>query len=150
MIILFKACDLVRKANLLLHTFSAADPLVKSCLFKFYCLSLYSCSLWNLLRCIWNLQHNCRTGILHVTALLPSIFNMVQSQSSTLLSCALSSPSYVVRQFFVTPVCWIILKLGLIPCLVNNLQSHIITNMASVLKLSVIFVFMETHQRSMT
>ena len=44
--ILFKACD--RKANLMLHTFSAADPLVKSCLFKLYCLSLYACSLWNL------------------------------------------------------------------------------------------------------
>ena len=43
--ILFKAHDLVRKANLMLHTFSAADPLVKSCLFKLYCLSLYGCSL---------------------------------------------------------------------------------------------------------
>ena len=32
----------------MLHTFSAADPLVKSCLFKLYCLSLYGCSLWNL------------------------------------------------------------------------------------------------------
>ena len=113
--ILFKARDLVRKANLMLHTFSAADPLVKSCLFKFYCLSLYGCSLWNLschslssievsfnniLRRIWNLPRNCHTGILHLTALLPSIFNVVQSRSSTLLSRALSSPSYVVKTIF--------------------------------------------------
>ena len=46
--------------------------------------------------------------------------------------------------------CWLLLKPGLMPCLVINFQSPIITNMASVLKLSVIFVFMETHQRSMT
>ena len=96
----------VRKANLMLHTFSSADPLVKSCLLKFYCLSLYGCSLWNLschslcsievsfnniLRRIWKLPRNCHTGILHLTALLPSIFNVVQSRSSTLLSRALSS-----------------------------------------------------------
>ena len=113
--ILFKARDLVRKANLMLHTFSAEDPLVKSCLFKFYCLSLYGCSLWNLschslcsievsfnniLRCIWNLPRNCHTGILHLTALLPSIFIVVQSRSSTLLSLALSSPSYAVKTIF--------------------------------------------------
>ena len=113
--ILFKARDLVRKANLMLHTFSSADPLVKSCLLKFYCLSLYGCSLWNLschslcsievsfnniLRRIWKLPRNCHTGILHLTALLPSIFNVVQSRSSTLLSRALSSPSYVVKTIF--------------------------------------------------
>ena len=46
--ILCKARDLVRKANLMMHTFSAADPPVKSCLLQFYCLSLYGCSLWNL------------------------------------------------------------------------------------------------------
>ena len=127
------------------------DPLVKSCLLKFYCLSLYGCSLWNLschslcsievsfnniLRCIWKLPRNCHTGILHLTALLPSIFNVVQSQSSTLLSRALSSPSYV----FKTLVCWLLLKLGLMPCLVINLESSIITNMAYVLKLYGIFV----------
>ena len=33
-------------------------------------------------------------------ALLPSIFNVVQSRSSTLLSRALSSPSYVVKTIF--------------------------------------------------
>ena len=54
------------------------------------------------------------------------------------------------RPFFVTPACWLLLILGLMPCLVISLQSPIITNMASVLKLSVTFVFTETHQRSMT
>ena len=41
--ILCKTRDLVRKANLMLHTFSAADPSVKSSLLKLYCLSLYDC-----------------------------------------------------------------------------------------------------------
>ena len=113
--ILCKARDLVRKANLMLHTFSAADPSVKSCLLKFYCLSLYGCSLWNLschslcsievsfnniLWHIWRLPRNCHTGILHLTAFLPSVFNFILSRSSTLLSCALSSPSCVIRTVF--------------------------------------------------
>ena len=38
----------MRKANLILYTFSAADPLVKSRLLQCYCLSLYGCSLWNI------------------------------------------------------------------------------------------------------
>ena len=99
----------------MLHTFSAADPSVKSRLLKFYCLSLFGCSLWNLsyhslcsievsfnniLRRIWRLPCNCHTGILHLTAFLPSIFNLILSRSSTLLSRALTSPSCVVRSVF--------------------------------------------------
>ena len=42
--VLCKARDSVRKANLMMHTFSAIDPSVKSCLLQFYCLSLYGCS----------------------------------------------------------------------------------------------------------
>ena len=38
--ILCKARDLVRKTNLMMHTFSAADPSVKFRLLQFYCLSL--------------------------------------------------------------------------------------------------------------
>ena len=109
------ARDLVRKANLMMHTFSAADPLVKSRLLQLYCLSLYGCSLWNLschslysveisfnniLRRIWRLPRNCHTGILNLTAFLPSIFNVILSRSSSLLSRALSSPSCVVRTVF--------------------------------------------------
>ena len=137
-------------------------PLVKSCLFKLYCLSLYGCSLWNLschslcsielslnniLRCIWDLSRNCHTGILHLTTLLPSIFNVVQSRSSTLFSRALSSP-YVGKTIFCNSS---VLAFTQMLCLVINLQSlSSPTWHASVLKLSVIFVFMETHQRSMT
>ena len=113
--ILCKARDLVRKANLMLHTFSAADPSIKSRLLKFYCLSLYGCSLWNLschslcsievsfnniLQRIWRLPRNCHTGILHLTAFLPSIFNLILSRSLTLLSRTLSSPSCVIRTVF--------------------------------------------------
>ena len=42
-----KTRDLVKKANLMLYTFSAADPVVKTHLFQSYCLSLYGCTLWN-------------------------------------------------------------------------------------------------------
>ncbi len=68
--------NLVKKANLMLITFSAADPLVKSRLLQSFCLSLYDCSLWNcecpsihsvevsfnnILRRIWHLPRNCHT-----------------------------------------------------------------------------------------
>ena len=43
-----KTRDLVKNANLLLYTFSAADPAVKTHLFQSYCLCLYGCSLYNL------------------------------------------------------------------------------------------------------
>ncbi len=46
--ILLKTRNLVRKANLMLIAFSAADPAVKSHLLQSYCLSLYGCSLWNI------------------------------------------------------------------------------------------------------
>ena len=46
--ILSKARDLIRKANLMIYTFSAADSVVKSCLLQSYCLSLYDSALWKL------------------------------------------------------------------------------------------------------
>ena len=106
-----KTRDLVKKANLLLYTFSAADPVVKTHLFQSYCLSLYGCTLWNLscpgirslevafnniLRRIWHLPYNSHTGIVHSTAHLPSISNLVQSRSSSFLCSALSCPSPIV------------------------------------------------------
>ena len=159
--ILFKARDLVRKANLMLHTFSAEDPLVKSCLFKFYCLSLYGCSLWNLschslcsievsfnniYRRIWNLPHNCYTGILHLTALLPSISTWSNPGPPLSFPVHCLVPLMLSRQFFVTLACWLLLKLGLMSF--ANLYHHQLG--ISVLKLSIIFIFVETHQRSMT
>ena len=46
--ILSKARDLIRKANLMLYTFSAADPVVKSRLLQSYCVLLYGSALWKL------------------------------------------------------------------------------------------------------
>ena len=113
--ILSKARDLIRKANLMLYTFSVADPVFKSRLLQSFCLSLYGCALWNLscfsihsievafntiLRRIWHLPRNCHTGILHLTAFLPILFNIFISRSSALLSSALSCPSLIVRKVF--------------------------------------------------
>ena len=110
-----KTRDLVRKANLMLRTFSAADPAVKTYLFQSYCLSLYGCSLWSLscpgiqsieiafnkiLRRIWHLPYNCHTGIVHSIARLPSIFNTVLNRSLSLLRSALSCSSPIVRTVF--------------------------------------------------
>ena len=65
--------DLNRKANSLFCIFRAVDPFVKCFLFRFYCLSLYGCSLWSLssssiklaevalkksLRKLWHLPRN--------------------------------------------------------------------------------------------
>ena len=40
--------DLNCKANNLLCTFHSLDPLIKTFLFRSYCLSLHSCCLWSL------------------------------------------------------------------------------------------------------
>ena len=80
-----------------------------------YCLSLYGSALWklscsanhsievsfnNILRCIWHLRHNCHTRILHLTACLPSLFNVIISWAASLLLSALSCPSLIVRKEF--------------------------------------------------
>ena len=89
----------------MLHTFSAADPLVKSCLFKLYCLSLYACSLWNLsCHSLCSIEVSFDTsGIFHVITILgfctSQLYCPAFSRSSTLLSRALSSP-YVVKTIF--------------------------------------------------
>ena len=54
----------------------------------------------NILRRIWHLPRNCHTSILHLTARLPSLFNVVSSRSLSLVSSALSCPSLVVRKVF--------------------------------------------------
>ena len=40
--------DLNQKANFVLCTFKSADPFVKCCLIKAYCLPLHDCTLWSL------------------------------------------------------------------------------------------------------
>lgn len=141
-------------ANLMLYTFSAADPSVKSRLLQTYCLSLYGCSLWNLscqslnsvkisfnniLRRIWRLPRNCHTGILHLTACLPSLFNLIISRSSTLLSHALLSPSHAVRTVFHDSSLLAYTQSGFNEMLDISMLRLIIISMVSVLQLSVIF-----------
>ena len=107
--------DMVRKANCLLTTFWCADSLVKTHLFRSYCLSLYGAPLWQLstkalkslevsfnmiLRKIWHLPPDSHTSIVHCTSYLSSVFNMVYSRCSSLIHHACNSSSYVVTSIF--------------------------------------------------
>ncbi len=109
------AHSLVKKVNLMLITFSAANPLDTSRRLQSFCLSLYGCSLWNcecpsirsievsfnnILRRILHLPRNCHTGIPHLTAQLPSMFNTVVSRSTSLLRSALCCSSFIVSSVF--------------------------------------------------
>ena len=86
-------------------------------LLRSFCLSLYGCALWRLdskaitgievafnkvLRRIWNLPFNSHTRIVHCTARLFSIFNLISACSSSLLFSALSSSSFPVAFIFRT------------------------------------------------
>lgn len=65
------------------------------------------------------------------------LFFVLLQQSISLFSC------WVCRCYSLS-VYWLWLKLGLLSCSIIGLQSHIITKMKSVLKLSVTFVFMSS------
>ena len=99
----------------MLITFAATDPLVKSRLLQYYCLSLYGCAIWNLsspalhslevafnniLRRIWQLPRSCHTRILHLTSRLPSLINTTANRSLTLLNSAKVCSSKAVRTVF--------------------------------------------------
>ena len=109
--------DMNRKANSVLCRFSALDPFIKCFLIKTYCLSLYGCSLWSLsspsiriievafnklLRKIWNLPYNSHTGIVHCTAKIHSVSNMLYDRFCSLHSFALSSSSSLIQSIFVS------------------------------------------------
>ena len=109
--ILSKARDLIRKANLMLYTFSDADPVVKSCLLQSYRLSLYGSALWKLSCPATQSRSLLRTysdasGIFHAiatpefyTLLLAcpvSLTYVIISQAASLLSSALSCSSLIV------------------------------------------------------
>ena len=113
--IVSKTRDFLRKANLVLHNFSCCDPLSQTYLLRSFCLSLYGCALWRLdsseisimetafnkvLRRIWKLPPASHTRIVHCTAGLFSIYNLIYSRSSSLLSAALSSSSIPVSLVF--------------------------------------------------
>ena len=96
----------------MLHSFSPCNLLVKTKLFESFCLSLYGSALRfsspelrslevtfnNILRRIWSLPSMCHTGVLHCTAQLNSVYNIIVVQrSSKLLSAALKSHSSLLR-----------------------------------------------------
>ena len=109
--IVFKSQDLLKKANLLFCKFNFCNPHTLTFLFRSYCLSLYGCSLWwldspsmnlievafnKMLRHIWKLPSNSHTRIVHSTACLLNLINVVFACSLSLLSSALSCPSLPV------------------------------------------------------
>ena len=85
--------DLNKKANSMLYTFRSADPVVKTFLIKMYCLSLYGCHTWSLSsKCLFHIQvavnkilrkvtHRSHTSIVHCTADIPAICNIVYFRS---------------------------------------------------------------------
>ena len=111
--ILCNVWDLIRKANLILYTFSDADTVL-----SLVCCSLTVChymvlpfgsshalpfiqiSFNNILRHIWHRPLNCHTRILHFAARLPSLFNVIISWAASLLSSTLSCPSLIFRKVF--------------------------------------------------
>ena len=109
--ILFISPGICLKANLLFCNFKFCNPHILTFLLGTYRLSLYGCCLWRLdspsmnlievafnkiLRRIWKLPSNSHTRIVHSTACLLSLFNVVFARSLSLLSSALSCPSFPV------------------------------------------------------
>ena len=113
--ITMKIRDLVKKSNCLFASFPSVGPFVLTKLFQSYCLSLYGCSLWKLsspaiqnieiafnkiLRKIWNLPRHSHTRIVHCTANLRSLYNIILDRSRRLLLSAVSSSSTLVKQIY--------------------------------------------------
>ena len=107
--------DMCRRANCLLSTFYAANPAIKTLLFRSFCLSLYGSALWrlsssslrslevtfnNLLRKIWKLPRRCHTSILHCISSLQSLFNVVIYRSSMLCQKARSTGIHLICDIF--------------------------------------------------
>ena len=111
-----KTRDMIKKANCVLFSFTGVDPVILTRLFSSFCLSLYGAALWNLsnpslrslevafnniLRKVWHLPFNCHTRILHLTARLHSLFNLILHRSQSLLvSATTTCPSVLVRTIF--------------------------------------------------
>ena len=107
--------NLHRKANCVLYKFGAVDPFVKTYLLKSCCLSLYGCPLWSLsspsielieialdklLRRVWNSPHHSHSGIVHCTAKICHVSNIICDCFCALFSPSLSSQSDFVRSIF--------------------------------------------------
>ena len=114
--VLAKCKDMVRKANSLFYSFKSLSPHVFTYLFRAFCLSLYGCALWNLstgsikslevsfnkiLRRIWSLPYNSHTRIVHQTAGLNSLFNLIFKRTTKLFEVSQKCPSSLVKYIFV-------------------------------------------------
>ena len=99
----------------MLHAFSCCDKATKTHLFQAYCLSLTGSALWNLasplisslevafnniIRKIWSLPRRSHTALVHLTASLSSVYNMIYLRSASLFHRALTSKSSILRDVF--------------------------------------------------
>ena len=114
--IVLKTRDIVEKASCPLCSFTGVDPATLTHLFRSFCLSLHGAALWNLsyptlcslevafnniLRKLWRLPFNCHTRILHLTARLKSLFNVIFCKSRSILCSATSKcPSSLIHAIF--------------------------------------------------
>ena len=105
----------LKRQTYFFYNFKFCSPSTLTFLLHSFCLSLYGCALWRLdsksitsievafnkvLRRIWNLPFNSYTRIVHCTAHLFSIFNLISARSSSLLFSALSCLSFPVTFIF--------------------------------------------------
>ena len=110
-----KKRDFIRKSNYMLHAFSCCDKATKTHLFQAYCLSLTGSALWNLasplisslevafnniIRKIWSLPRRSHTALVHLTASLSSVYNMIYLRSASLFHRALTSKSSILCDVF--------------------------------------------------
>ena len=108
----FKCGDMVRKVNSLLCLFPNLPPVVITHLFRSLCLSLYGCPLWNIsskamyaieisfnkiLRRIWKLPYDSHTKIVHCTAQLQSLFNVMLQRTTSLFITSQKCSSNLVK-----------------------------------------------------
>ena len=107
--------DMCRRANCLLSTFYAANPVLKTFLFRTFCLFLYGSALWclsssglrslevafnNILRKIWNLPRHCHTNILHCLSRLDSLYNVIIHRSRMLCKKARATGISIICDIF--------------------------------------------------
>ena len=103
------------KIFILLLRICVVKLIVKTRLFSSFCLSLYGAALWkssdpqlktlevtfnNFLHKIWSLSRHSHTGLLHSTAKLQSIYNVVIFRSAKLLASASGSSSSLISDLF--------------------------------------------------
>ena len=107
--------DMTRKANFVQCVFPFADLSIKNFLVKQFCLSMYGSTLWYLscknlhiiecalnkiFRRIWNLPPHSHIRIVHCVSNIQSVSNMLYMRFHSMLSCAVSSLSPLVKYVF--------------------------------------------------